>query len=118
VWVCGPGEEDSRGAAVRVDPSVDRWVARITADGGSPAVARDAIWTTQAGALLRTDPETNRLLPRVRLDSVSLTDGKVGEGAVWAAANGAVLRVDPDRADRQAPVGITQPAHNRNRPDA
>jgi len=45
-----------------MDPSVNRVVARIAADGGSLVVARDAIWTTQAGALLRTDPEPDRLL--------------------------------------------------------
>lgn len=83
-----------------MDPSVNRVVARIAADGGSLVVARDAIWTTQAGALLRTDPEPDRLLARVRLDSVRLTDLAVGQGASGLRRTARCSGSIPDRVDR------------------
>jgi hypothetical protein len=61
------------------------------------AVGQDAIWTTKAGALLRTDPATNRLAAKVQLDNVELADLAVGQGAVWVAATGVVFRINPDR---------------------
>jgi hypothetical protein len=97
VWVRSPGSQRAGGVALRIDPSVDRVVARIPADGGGVAVGQGAIWTTQAGALLRTDPYTNRLLVKLQLDSVELADLAVGQGAVWVAAEGVVFRIDPDR---------------------
>ena len=59
--------------------------------------AGDAVWSAGAGGLVRIDPETNAVEPRISGCIPSLV---AAFGSVWAGERGGVLRVDPGTDDR------------------
>jgi hypothetical protein len=69
-----------------------------------------AIWVASQGALLRIDPQTNRVVATIPV-SVSGENASIafGEGAVWVTsgqANGVVYRVDPAANRVTATIGV------------
>jgi YVTN family beta-propeller protein len=114
VWVLAdPGGADAR--VIRIDPTTNGIVKEIplARDGGrsvasggrslittSPlAVGEGAVWVFDdtGGRLLRIDPQSNRMVSRIKLPVIS--DGvAVGEGSVWVRSNQAtayLIRVEP-----------------------
>lgn len=105
VWVT------TSGSLVRVDPGLNRIVARIDFDpsregssgGHSVALGYGALWAAGNDEVVKVDPTTNRVVARVsteRADSVLKV--AAGEGSVWATTSAkggaemfAVTRIDP-----------------------
>jgi glutamine cyclotransferase len=63
-------------------------------------------WTAAADVVLRVDPETNRVVDRVPVDSP--TGLAFGHGSVWAtsAADGMVSRIDPKTGEVAAEIEV------------
>jgi streptogramin lyase len=63
-------------------------------------------WTAAADVVLRVDPETNRVVDRIPVDSP--TSLAFGHGSVWAtsAGHGTVSRIDPKTGEVAAEIGV------------
>jgi streptogramin lyase len=79
-------------ARIRLDRSVSGSLSAIGAGAG-------AVWVAGQGALLRIDPQTNRVVATIPTPLTGqYASVAFGEGAVWVTsgqANGVVYRVDP-----------------------
>ena len=63
-------------------------------------------WTAAADVVLRVDPETNRVVDRIPVDSP--TGLAFGHGSVWAtsAGDGTVSRIDPETGEVSAEIEV------------
>ena len=98
----------------RVRTGSDRESVGIEANDGwgplSIAAGEGSVWVlTSAGTLLRVDPETARVLHRIRMAAKEPAFVTVGAGSVWTAnlEDFSVSQIDPetDRVVRTIPLG-------------
>jgi streptogramin lyase len=97
LWV----SDGQSGQVLRVDPRTAQTVAEIDMPAGPVtrlAVSPEAVWVSAVSNLVRIDPDTNRVVGRVRSEE-TFGDVAFGEGVLWAIAGanarGAVWRIDP-----------------------
>jgi hypothetical protein len=90
----------------RLDPRTGEEVATITLEGFfanemDVAVGAGSVWISSADgaadAVLRVDPETNRVVDHMPVPAESATSLAFGHGSVWVASSGrdTLSRVDP-----------------------
>jgi len=101
----------------RLDPRTGEEVARIELEGffdealGQLAVGGGSVWALGASndsdAVLRIDPETNRVVERIPLGSPP-TSLAFGQGSVWVASagRGTLSRVDPETGEVAAKIEV------------
>src|SRR5215218_1262275 len=94
VWAINPDLTVSR-----IDPRVNRVVARITeVKALTIAAGEGRVWIVDdGGSVAEIDPRANRVVRRYEVPTESLTALAVGAGAVWVAntLGGSVWRIDP-----------------------
>jgi hypothetical protein len=90
-------------ARIRLDRSFSGSLNAIGAGAG-------AVWVAGQGALLRIDPQTNRVVATIPTPLTGqYASIAFGEGAVWVTsgqANGVVYRVDPGANRVTAAIGV------------
>ena len=113
-WIGTYDRSQSSAWLTRVRAGSDRQSVGIEAgDGWGPlsiAVGDGSVWVlTSAGTLVRVDPETARVLRRIRLAAKQPTFVAVGAGSVWTANldDFSVSQIDPqtDKVVRTIPLG-------------
>ena len=99
----------------RLDPRTGEEVAEIPlkffyADSTRVGVGAGSVWVSGAGVETRIDPETNRVVDRIPVDSP--TGLAFGHGSVWvsSAQNGTVSRVDPQTGEVAAKIEVGEGA--------
>lgn len=100
----------------RLDPRTGEEVAAIALEGffaniPEVAVGAGSVWVASASEdsdlVIRVDPETNRVVDRIPLDS-PLTSLAFGHGSVWvtSAGRGTLSRIDPQTGEVAAKIDV------------
>ncbi len=100
----------------RLDPRTGEEVAQIELEGffdearGQVAVGGGAVWAVGASEdsdlVIRVDPETNRVVDRIPVDSP--TSLAFGHGSVWVTSSGrgTLSRIDPETGEVAAEIEV------------
>jgi hypothetical protein len=98
-------------AVTRIDPTTGRTITIDVGAGVGPSSIEEAggaIWVGGNEAIVRIDPTTNSVGPRVRGSFMGGARNLAsGFGSIWADVRSGVLRIDPATGARIAEIAVT-----------